>query len=120
MIFVFINLQKISNGAYRVQLFINSIENRGGRCADQDACSSGEGCCESSICAITTCQYILELCQKSPALDSSERSIDDVCTGGKNSGPPLEFERSNNNFVAKSPITLAGPKLVSYCFIVFQ
>ncbi len=60
-------IQKVvwAPGQYKILLVINKFENRGGRCADE-ACHRGQGCCQSSSCAVTSCNYTFSVCRRIP------------------------------------------------------
>ena len=97
-------LQKVE-AEYQFVVDIQSIENRGGRCADEQACNSGEGCCESTTCAITTCQYSLHSCKissTSTLLYNERYSTDDsTCRSPKIFTSGI-FERSTDSGITTS------------------
>ena len=96
---------------YTFRVVVHTLENRGARCADEQFCNSGEGCCESSTCAVDTCQYELWFCERKQMNPSLEREVDnDPCSEWRKYGP-YQFEReiSFNDFVLRS----GNPILVS-------
>ncbi len=109
--------QDHSLGTYSFYVTIHSLENRGGRCADDQFCNGGDGCCESSMCATTACVYVLEYCQRFPPRSLSvERSVDlAACEQDvrRFSEPISRFERNRTNFGTENPIRFGKPYLVS-------
>ncbi len=98
-------------------MYVHSLENRGGRCVDEKFCNGGEGCCESSTCATTACEYIMEYCQRIPPKALSyNRTIDNQpgCARQRSTGSIVRFERNKTNFAGAEPLRFTYRSLVSF------
>ena len=103
-------LQGVVWGHYRITVWLHSIENRGGRCADERFYNGGDGCCESSTCATTLCLYELSYCQILSPLPT-RRSANLIRCGSR----PLSIGRfENRKKDLADNLLILGSNLVSH------
>ena len=101
----------MTTGFFILRFEIKKFENRGGHCADT-VCNGGQGCCQSSSCAITSCNYTIIICRRIPPKPYSHLPIIDTTACASNAIKYINFG-VRERYGLPVTMNLFGFKLVS-------